>query len=40
MSDIRNDKLRQAHDRLTEAVESITSGDDWKRPSWPSRPGR
>lgn len=27
----RTDKLREAHDRLTEAVESIVSGDDWRR---------
>jgi hypothetical protein len=31
MSDTRTDKLHQAHERLTEAVESIASGDDWKR---------
>jgi hypothetical protein len=31
MSDTRNDKLQEAHERLTEAVESIASGDDWKR---------
>ncbi len=25
------DRLKQAHDRLTHAVESIVSGDDWQR---------
>lgn len=25
------DKLKQAHDRLTEAVESIVTGDDWQK---------
>ena len=27
----RTDKLQQAHERLTEAVESIVTGDDWAR---------
>ena len=27
----RTDRLRTAHDKLTEAVESIVSGDDWQR---------
>ncbi|MGI8775320.1 MAG: hypothetical protein ACR2KQ_09985 [Actinomycetota bacterium] len=25
------DRLQEAHDRLTQAVESIVSGDDWQR---------
>lgn len=25
------DRLKQAHDRLTQAVKSIVSGDDWQR---------
>jgi antirestriction protein ArdC len=27
----RTDRLKEAHDRLTQAVESIVSGDDWQR---------
>ena len=27
----RTDRLNEVHDRLTEAVESIVSGDDWQR---------
>ncbi len=27
----RSDKLRAAHDKLTQAVESIVTGEDWKR---------
>jgi hypothetical protein len=27
----RNDKLKDAHDRLTQAVEGIVTGDDWQR---------
>ena len=27
----RTDKLKEAHDRLVQAVESIVTGDDWKR---------
>ena len=27
----RTDRLKAAHDKLTEAVESIVSGDDWQR---------
>lgn len=27
----RTDRLKEAHDRLTQAVESITSGADWQR---------
>lgn len=27
----KSDRLKEAHERLTEAVESIASGDDWKR---------
>ena len=27
----KTDKLQQAHERLTQAVESIVSGDDWQR---------
>lgn len=27
----KSDRLQQAHERLTQAVESIISGDDWKR---------
>lgn len=30
-TEIRNDKLHQAHERLTRAVESIVSGGEWKR---------
>jgi hypothetical protein len=30
-TETRTDKLQQAHERLSEAVESIVSGDDWKR---------
>lgn len=25
------DRLQAAHDKLTQAIESIVSGDDWKR---------
>lgn len=28
---IKPDKLQEAHDRLTQAVESIVSGEDWQR---------
>jgi hypothetical protein len=31
MSVTHTDKLQQAHERLTEAAESIASGDDWQR---------
>ena len=27
----KTDRLKQAHERLTQAVESIVSGDEWKR---------
>ena len=27
----RTDKVQAAHERLTQAVEAIVSGDDWKR---------
>jgi hypothetical protein len=27
----RTDRLRAAHDKLTQAVESISSGEDWQR---------
>lgn len=27
----KTDRLKQAHERLTQAVESIVSGEDWKR---------
>ena len=30
-TEIRNDKLRAAHDKLQEAVGEIVSGDEWKR---------
>jgi antirestriction protein ArdC len=30
-TEARSDKLRAAHDRLTKAVESIVTGDDWQR---------
>jgi hypothetical protein len=30
-AEIRNDKLRAAHDKLQEAVADIVSGDDWQR---------
>jgi hypothetical protein len=28
---MRTDKLKAAHERLTQAVESIVTGDDWRR---------
>lgn len=28
---VRTDKLQAAHERLTQAVEAIVSGDDWQR---------
>ncbi len=31
MTQTKTDKLKEAHDRLTQAVESIVSGDDWQR---------
>jgi antirestriction protein ArdC len=30
-STTRSDRLQEAHDRLTKAVESITTGEEWKR---------
>jgi hypothetical protein len=27
----RKDRLAEAHERLTEAVESLVSGDDWQQ---------